>query len=183
MVAFILVSEWFGGLSAVALTDSVQGAIMVFGAISVACVVKHVWGGWTALDPTTFLRPQFYQTPTRQVQWEWWQMCFVNLALVFYPVSIQRMYSASTLQGVKYGAWAMLAAPWIVVLPTIFIGTVGVQIIGEACAALPATDQEACMNPASPFATIMQQLINLGGFPEASAIILYTSALAAIVSL
>lgn len=110
-------------------------------------------------------------------------MCFVNLALVFYPVSIQRMYSASTLQGVKYGAWAMLAAPWIVVLPTIFIGTVGVQIIGEACAALPATDQEACMNPASPFATIMQQLINLGGFPEASAIILYTSALAAIVSL
>ena len=77
----------------------------------------------------------------------------------------------------------MLAAPWIVMLTTIFIGTMGVQIVGESCANLPDTEQEACMNPASPFAAILKQIINLGGFPEAAAIILYTSALAAIVSL
>jgi hypothetical protein len=55
--------------------------------------------------------------------------------------------------------------------------------MGEACADLPAADQEACMNPASPFAAILEQVMALGGFPEAAAVILYTSALAAIVSL
>ena len=51
VLAFILVSEWFGGLAAVALTDCVQGAIMVFGAIAVVGVIKTQYGGWTALDP------------------------------------------------------------------------------------------------------------------------------------
>ena len=32
---FPLTGEWFGGLSAVALTDCVQGLIMIFGAIAV----------------------------------------------------------------------------------------------------------------------------------------------------
>ncbi len=54
--------------------------------------------------------------------------------------------------------------------------------MGEACANLPAGDQEVCMNPASPFAAILDQVMALGGFPEAAAVILYTSALAAIVS-
>lgn len=184
MVAFILVSEWFGGLSAVALTDTVQGAIMVFGTVAVACVVLRFWGGWVALDPLTYPRPEFYQTPTRQEQWMWFQVVLtINTVLPFYPVSIQRIYAASTLEAIKYGAYGMLAAPWIVMLTTIFIGTMGVQIVGESCANLPAAEQEACMNPASPFAAILKQIINLGGFPEAAAIILYTSALAAIVSL
>ena len=123
VVAFILVSEWFGGLSAVALTDTLQGAIMVFGAISVTCVIKHVWGGWVALDPLTFPRPDFYQTPTKEQQWIWWQICLIDIALVFYPVSIQRIYAASNLEGIKMGAIAMWAAPWVATLGTIFIGT------------------------------------------------------------
>lgn len=184
MVAFILVSEWFGGLSAVALTDMVQGAIMVLGTVSVTCVIFHYWGGWVALDPLTYPRPEFYQTPTRQEQWMWFQLVLtINTVLPFYPVSIQRVYAASTLGAVKYGTYGRLAAPWIVMLPGIFIGTMGVQILGEACANLPAAEQEACMNPESPFAAILEQIMNLGGFPEAAAIILYTSALAAIVSL
>ena len=123
MVAFILVSEWFGGLSAVALTDTVQGAIMVFGAVSVTCVIKRVWGGWVALDPLTFPRPDFYQTPTKEQQWIWWQICLLDIALVFYPVSIQRIYAASNLEGIKMGAIALWAAPWVATLGTIFIGT------------------------------------------------------------
>ena len=54
--------------------------------------------------------------------------------------------------------------------------------MGKFCANLPAGDQEVCMNPASPFAAILEQVMALGGFPEAAAVILYTSALAAIVS-
>jgi len=74
VVSLIVVSEWVGGLSAVALTDTVQGAIMILGSIAVACVIKVHYGGWTALDPETFYRPEFYQTPSRQQQWYWWQI-------------------------------------------------------------------------------------------------------------
>lgn len=123
MVAFILLSEWFGGLSAVALTDTVQGFIMVFGVISVTCVIKHVWGGWTALDPLTYPRPDFYQTPTKEQQWIWWQVCFLQIALVFYPVSIQCIYAASNLEGIRMGAIAQWAGAWVATLETIFIGT------------------------------------------------------------
>lgn len=48
IVAFILVSEWFGGMNAVALTDCVQGFIMVLGGISVVSVIVHQWGGWSS---------------------------------------------------------------------------------------------------------------------------------------
>jgi Na+/proline symporter len=195
VVAFILVSEWFGGLSAgklylhtvhiitmclvfcasltkilmsielrlhsVALTDTVQGAIMIFGVVSVTCVIQNIWGGWAALDPLTFPKPEFYTTPTKEEQWSWWQICLLEIPLVFYPVSIQRIYAASSLEGVRYGALAMWAAPWIVTLGTIFIGTMGVQIVAEACSTLPAEEIEACVNPVSPFSSILEQIMAL----------------------
>ena len=58
VVALIVVSEWVGGLAAVALTDTVQGAIMILGTIAVSCVIKVQYGGWDALDPETFYRPE-----------------------------------------------------------------------------------------------------------------------------
>jgi Na+/proline symporter len=51
VMVVILLSEWFGGLTAVALTDCVQGAIMIFGALSVIGVLKSQYGGWAALSP------------------------------------------------------------------------------------------------------------------------------------
>lgn len=41
---------------------------MIFGTIAVACVIKAQYGGWTALSPDTFLRPDFFQTPSREQQ-------------------------------------------------------------------------------------------------------------------
>ena len=40
----------------------------IFGTIAVACVIKAQYGGWSALSPDTFLRPEFYQTPSREQQ-------------------------------------------------------------------------------------------------------------------
>jgi Na+/proline symporter len=51
VLVIILLSEWAGGLAAVALTDCVQGAIMIFGALSVIGVLKNQYGGWAALNP------------------------------------------------------------------------------------------------------------------------------------
>ena len=93
----------------VALTDSVQGVIMIFGAVSVTCVIKYYWGGWVALDPSTFPSPEFYQTPTKNQQWIWFQLTLLTVSQAFYPVTIQRIYAASSLEGVRMGALTMFA--------------------------------------------------------------------------
>ena len=134
---------------------------MLFGAVCVTCVIKHFWGGWVALDPLTFPKPEFYQTPSKERQWMWIQLNFLTISQAFYPVSIQRIYAASSLEGVRMGAISMFAAPWIATISAVFIGTMGVQIIGESCANVPAAEQEACMNPESPFASIMEQIMSL----------------------
>ena len=134
---------------------------MIFGAVSVTCVIKYYWGGWVALDPSTFPKPEFYQTPTKSQQWLWWQLLFMTISMVFYPVTIQRIYAASSLEGIRMGAISMFAGPWIATIGAIFIGTMGVQILGESCSTLPASEQEACMNPASPFAAILEQIMSM----------------------
>ncbi|KAL7547831.1 hypothetical protein ACHAWF_011103 [Thalassiosira exigua] len=202
MVAFILISEWFGGLTAVTLMDTVQWGIMIFGTFSVMGVIKHHYSGWTALDPMTYHRPEYFQTLTKKQQWIWWQLGFLEAGVPFYPVTIQRIYAAKSLQAVRLGAWATFLGtvikalipgqwnflplvhhdigPWMTMLGAVFVGTMGVEIIGQSCAS--AEDPKSCNNPSSPFASILQELMLLGGFPEVASVILYTSALAAIMS-
>ena len=99
---------------------------------------------------------------------------------VFYPFMIQRIYAARDLKSIRAAGWAAITGGWIAMLPAIFIGTVGVQMVGDACQTVP--NPEECMKPTSPFATILGMLMSSGGFPEAAAIILYCSGLAAIMS-
>lgn len=69
MFLVIWIFEVVGGLASVALTDCVQGIIMVVSFCFMAGVVKHNFGGWEALDPETYPRPDFYQTPSAKLQW------------------------------------------------------------------------------------------------------------------
>ena len=59
----------------------------------------------------------------------------------------------------------------------------GVTIIGQSCEAITdVAENEACNDPASPFSSVLNILMLGGGFGEVAAVILYTSALAAIMS-
>ena len=51
---------------------------------------------------------------------------------VFFPVQIQRVYSAASVKGVKWGTWATFVGPWIVQLGFIFMGIMGVSMLGES---------------------------------------------------
>ena len=51
-------------------------------------------------------------------------------------------------------------------------------MIGDACQS--ATNPEECRSVTSPFVSILNILMSLGGFPEVAAIILYCAALAAV---
>lgn len=155
---------------------------MVLGSLSVTCVIKKNFGGWTALDPYTFPRPEFYQTPSRRQQWDFWQEGFLQAGAIFFPVQIQRLYAAADLKGVRMAAVACFVGPWAAQFGSVFLGIMGVQILGNSCPPVGDPEHESCMNPASPFAATLDVLMSMGGFPEVAAVILYTSALAAIMS-
>jgi solute:Na+ symporter, SSS family len=167
--SFILVFEWVGGLASDALTDCIQGFTMAFSFIMTAIVIKKNFGGWTDLYPQTYLKPQFYQTPTGEQQWNFWQSTLLNFSFFALPHLIQRIYAAKDLRSLKVAFHVMNVGPWSSQLVSIFLGTVGVQFLkGEG--------------GTSPFASIIETMMNLGGFPEAVGVIAYTASLAAIMS-
>jgi Na+/proline symporter len=167
--AFILLFEWVGGLASVALTDSVQGFIMVVSFVMTAVIVKINFGGWSDLDPQTFPKPQFYQTPTGTAQWGFWQFTLLNFSFFTFPHLIQRIYAAKDLGSLKVAFHVMNIGPWSSQLVSIFLGTVAVQVLKG-------------QGGSSPFASIIGAMMNLGGFPEAVGVIAYTASLAAIMS-
>jgi Na+/proline symporter len=167
--AFILLFEWVGGLASVALTDSIQGLIMMVSFVMTAVIVKKNFGGWSDLDPQTYYKPQLYQTPTGETQWGFWQFTLLNFSFFTFPHLIQRIYAAKDLGSLKVAFHVMNVGPWSSQLVSIFLGTVAVQVLkGEG--------------GASPFASIIGAMMNLGGFPEAVGVIAYTASLAAIMS-
>ena len=83
--AFILALEWAGGLAAVAISDSVQGMVMVISFSCIPFVILKNYGGWHDLDPSTYAKPEFYQTPSKQEQWLFWQFSLINICFFSLP--------------------------------------------------------------------------------------------------
>uniref|UniRef100_A0A7S2XU93 Uncharacterized protein n=2 Tax=Attheya septentrionalis TaxID=420275 RepID=A0A7S2XU93_9STRA len=168
----ILIFEWVGGLTSVALTDGVQGIIMTVAFMAIPFVIIRQYGGWNSLDFNEYPEPSFYQSPSGDNQWLFWNFTIVNFGFFSLPHLLQRTYSSGSMKALKGGYIALLIGPWIMMLPGIFMGTVGVQILADA----------GNPNPPNPFAAILEEMMNLGGFPEVVGIIAFTSSLAGIMS-
>lgn len=172
LMLIILAVEWTGGLSSVALTDSIQGLVMMTSFILLPCIIKSHFGGWSALDVTTYPRPDFFQTPTQDEQWNFWQFSMVMFGFFTLPHLMMRIYAARDLKSLRVG-WAFLTiSPWAAMFIGTFLGTVGVQILADA----------GVENPASPFTAIIEEVMNLGGFAKGVGVISFTASLAAIMS-
>lgn len=170
----ILVFEWLGGLSSVALTDAVQALIMVASFVIVPSIITRQFGGWTVLDPETYPKPQLYQTMSREAQWSFWQFSLVNFAAFTLPHLVQRVYSAKDLVSLKTGFFVLTIGPWFTTFVGIFMGTMAVSFL--------VNEDGTPETPASPFAAILEELMSLGGFPQVAAVIAVTASLAAIMS-
>jgi SSS family solute:Na+ symporter len=170
----IVIFEWLGGLNSVAFTDTVQALIMVTCFIAIPCVMFRQFGGWQDLDAETYPKPQFFQTPTRQTQWKFWQFSLVNFAFFTLPHFLQRVYAAKDLKSMKYSFTVVTLAPWFTSLIPVFMGTIAVTFLVNA----DGTPQ----TPASPFAAILEALMDIGGFPKVIATIMVVASLAAIMS-
>eukprot|EP00978_Attheya_sp_CCMP212_P006957 scaffold16242_cov55-Attheya_sp.AAC.4 len=168
----ILIFEWVGGLTSVALTDGVQGIIMTVAFMAIPIVIKRQFGGWNSLDLNEYPKPSFYQNPSGDSQWLLWNFSVVNFGFFSLPHLLQRTYSSGSMKALKGGYMALLIGPWLMMLPGIFMGTVGVQILADA----------GNPNPPNPFAAILEEMMKFGGFPQAVGIIAFTSSLAGIMS-
>ena len=164
----------------------------MFGLTAVVGVILNNYGGWVSLDPETYNSPQFFQTLSAKQQVIWWQLGFLCGSYPFLPVTISRVYAAKDLKSLRLGAIATVIGPYLATISSVFIGTMGVMILGEACTEVGenvfgqdcgiAENKGSCNCPPSPFASIINQLMLLGGFPRFAGVMLYTSSLAAIMS-
>ena len=103
IMILILIFECIGGLNSVAFTDSIQGVIMVFSFVAIPILIAKNYGGWSSLDPETYPQPSFYQTPTADSQWSFWQFGLINFSFFTLPHFIQRIYAVRDLQSLRIG--------------------------------------------------------------------------------
>jgi Na+/proline symporter len=174
IMALILIFEWVGGLNSVALTDTIQALIMVLSFIIIPSVMVRNFGGWADLDPETYPKPEFYQTLSREQQWDFWQFSLINFSFFTLPHLLQRTYAARDLKSLKWGYAVMTAGPWFTSFVGIFMGTVGVAIL--------VNEDGSPQSPSNPFAAILEEIMNLGGFAKGAGVIAVTASLAAIMS-
>ena len=166
----ILMFEWAGGLSSVAITDVIQGFVMILSFTCLSFVIRTNFGGWQDLDANVYPRKDFYQTPDTETQIEMFQFALINISVFTLPQFMQRNYAARDLKSLKVGWLALILGPWAINFVSIFLGTVGVQMLaGEP-------------TPVSPFSAIVEKVMDLGGFPRVVGVLVFTAAIAAIMS-
>jgi Na+/proline symporter len=174
IMGLILAFEFIGGLSSVALTDTIQAFALVFGFIFVPIVIVQNFGGWNELDPFSYPKREFYQTPTNDAQWLFWQFTMVNLSFFTLPHMVQRVYAARDLKSLKVGYAIISLGPWLNFISAIFIGTMGVAIL--------INEDGSPMETKDAYSEILAVLMSMGGFAEITSAIAITASLAAIMS-
>jgi len=170
IMLLILGFEWAGGLSSVAICDTIQAVVMTLSFIVIPSVIKKNFGGWTDIDLSTYPRPDFFQTFDSETQWSFWQLSIINFSFFTLPHLLQRNYSAKNVQALKAGYYVMAIGPWFTTFVGVFMGTIGVAMLGEGA------------NPANPFSAILEEVMNLGGLAYGAGVITFTASLAAIMS-
>ena len=175
IMTLILIFEWVGGLNSVALTDSIQAIIMVLSFVVIPSVIVKNFGGWNELNYENFPKPEFYQTLTKDTQYDFWQFAIINFSFFTLPHLMQRTYAAKDLKSLKLGYSVMTIGPWFTSFVGIFMGTVGVSMLYKA-------DPDTFFDnpPANPFSAILEEIMNLGGFAKGAGVIAVTASLAAI---
>ena len=111
IMCLILLFEWAGGLRSVALTDSIQAVVMILSFVILPAVIKKNFGGWSDIDLATYPRPDFYQTFSKEEQWNFWQLSLINFSFFSLPHLLQRNYAARDLKALKAGYTIMAAGP------------------------------------------------------------------------
>ena len=115
--ALILVFEFVGGLTSVALTDAIQAGLMIICFTLLSLLVKVQYGGWTDLNWETYPKPEHYQTPTNDAALQFWSFEIVVSSLFTLPSFFMRTYAARSPRSVKAGFMLLATGPFCLMLP------------------------------------------------------------------
>ncbi|CAJ1951662.1 unnamed protein product [Cylindrotheca closterium] len=170
IVGVILLFEWAGGLNSVAMTDTIQGFVIFVSYLCVPIAIYMNYGGYEDIDLSTFPRPDFFQTPSKFDQWQFWQFTIINIAFFGLPPLIQRTYAARDIGSLKLAYGVLVCGVWMAIMVGIFVGIMAVKVFGPG------------FYPPSPFNSMMENLMDLGGFPKVTAVVVVTAFLAAVMS-
>jgi solute:Na+ symporter, SSS family len=172
IAGIIVLCEWIGGMRSVAFTDCIQGIIMIACFVALPIVVVRQYGGWSDLEWETYPRQSFYQTPSRDQQWMFWNFGIMFLGFAMHPHLVQRVYAADSFKSLKIAYSVLALGSWFAFVPGIFLGTIGVQWMADL----------GIENVSSPFAAILEVVMDQGGFPYVVGIVASIATLAAIMS-
>jgi sodium/proline symporter len=174
IMTITLLFEWVGGISCVALTDCVQGAIMFVALIVLPMIIAAETGGWQGLDPATYPKPEFYSTPSAKQQLGFWQFSVQTFTFFTLPHLMQRTYAARDLNSLKYAYTTLTSGMWFMMAVGVFVGTVGVDMLGEKILAGEKIR--------SPYVSILEEVMDFGFFSKIVGLIAFTASVAAIMS-
>ena len=170
IMVLTLLFEWIGGMRCVAMTDCIQASIMVGAYMCLPIIIAKNFGGWRDLNPDTYPRPDFYQTPSWEGQMDFWQFAITCYTFFTLPHLMQRNYAARDLFSLKCAFVSMAVGAWLLMFSGVFIGTVAVSILA---------DKE---NVTNPLVAILEEVMGLGSFPLFVGLLTITAILAAIMS-
>jgi sodium/proline symporter len=174
IMAITLLLEWIGGLRCVAMTDCIQGGIMIVAYSALPILVAKHFGGWKDLLDTTTTNSsdqrvqEFYATPSREEQLDFWQFSITTFTFFTLPHLMQRTYAARDLVSLKYAYVGMTLGSWFFMVGATFIGTMAVKILATTTDNDDDEQQEQEEEITSPFTEVLNLVIDLGGFPKVS---------------
>ena len=142
---------------------------MMFSFIAIPAVLSSSYYSWSELDSNTYPRPDFYDTPSTNSQLGMWQTTMIVISYFTLPQYVQRIYATESIKNLKFSFSILTVSTWFTILVSVYIGTIGVQILNNE-------------EVSSPFTSIVATLLDLGGFARALGYIALTASLAAIMS-
>jgi SSS family solute:Na+ symporter/sodium/pantothenate symporter len=129
LAVIMLLYETFGGLKGVAITDVLQGCLLLTGTVSTCFVFGIVFGpfpdAWQRIISAGGTREVWANNPTMDEKVGYVSFMFSQLAFPIYPHVLQRVVAAESTNVLKL-SWATLSIVcYFAMIPGIFLGIYG----------------------------------------------------------
>jgi Na+/proline symporter len=162
--------EWFGGLTTVAITDALQGSLMFIGTIAGCFFINHYYGGFAeARDDLAVDYPTYFYNPSSTTQIKFFSFEFSSSFFVFNGFVIMRIFAAKNYRSIKL-AFCTMPAHIGLILPGALTGLQGFS------------QGLATPTSAAVFAKVAHSLIGKGPLAATFMSLLLVAAMAAVMS-
>ncbi|WP_018158142.1 sodium:solute symporter family protein [Demetria terragena] len=131
-VIVMLIYSWSGGMRAVAVTDAVQGVMLLLGIAAMLVGVLYLTGS-NLSDVTSHLQetdPAKIGAPDLETSLNWFSLVVVvGFGAAMYPHAIQRIYAAKSERTLKRSLAAMSWMPLVTTGVIFVVGILGLQLV------------------------------------------------------